>query len=689
MNKLSFTSNNYEVVNNYEIFFNISIAETYSSVCKIVLTIKECYHSCKGCLHDKDSATEDNHGCINCKEEQGYYPSPEDSTNCFTKTYLENTYLNYYFDETLKIFKKCHDDCKRCNGPTDEDCLICNDEDLFLHNGKCISECPLETFESSDLEGKKCHDCYPNCETCNGLGNPENMKCSTCHGNQIKYRQNCLTKYDDKIKSFHYPVNFDIITSGYKLYGNYIIENTNECIDLIPSGYFISNLITGLLSPCHPKCLTCSKSFTAHNSNCDTCVGVLKLEEGNCVQSCSRGYYENNNICRKCHQNCLTCDAGMVKDSSEKLVNMNCNTCRILLLQERPNNNNEFEIFPGFRYLERQLPVETILSIPKMIKIEGNCFPTIIDDQSKIIFNISEIYPEEQNGTCLFFNKSIYAGKSECIDKPENTFYVLNNNENTGVIQNCSEACEACLGKYTTQNTNCIQCANGYFKTEDSDTNCITRDLIPKNYYFKTLDNIYYKCHPNCINCTNGYNQALDDMNCITCINDYYFIFEDNKNNCYNITIINKGYYLKNNLFYPCDENCLTCSDGKNKTSNNCITCDNENKSLYLVEGLNKCEYSNYSGYYLDNSINILKKCYDNCKTCKGPYEKNMNIENHNCLECADNYYNLPNGSFPNNCYDNATIDSWTIKCYYTCSSCKEIAFINGEGDLITQNCLS
>ena len=120
-----------------------------------------------------------------------------------------------------------------------------------------------------------------------------------------------------------------------------------------------------------------------------------------------------------------------------------------------------------------------------MIKIEGNCFPTIINDQSKIIFNISEIYPEEQNGTCLFFNKSIYTEKSECIDKPENTFYVLNDAENTGVIENCSEACETCYGKYTSQNTNCIQCANGYFKTEDSDTNCIVRELIPINYYFK------------------------------------------------------------------------------------------------------------------------------------------------------------------------------------------------------------
>ena len=177
-----------------------------------------------------------------------------------------------------------------------------------------------------------------------------------------------------------------------------------------------------------------------------------------------------------------------------------------------------------------------------MIKIEGNCFPTIINDQSKIIFNISEIYQEEQNGTCLFFNKYIYAGKSECIDKPENTFYVLNDPENTGVIENCSEACVTCYGKNTTQNTNCNKCADGYFKTEVSNTNCLAKDLISINYYFNTTDNIYYKCHPNCYNCNNGHNQALDEKNCITCINDYYFIFEDNKNNCYNKTIMNKGF---------------------------------------------------------------------------------------------------------------------------------------------------
>ena len=121
MNKLYFTSTNYKVVNNYEIFFNISIKETYSSICKISLTIKECYPSCKGCTFDKVGSTDDHHSCINCKEEEGYYPSPEESTSCFTRTFLENKYPDYYFDETEKIFIKCHEDCKKCNGSTDED----------------------------------------------------------------------------------------------------------------------------------------------------------------------------------------------------------------------------------------------------------------------------------------------------------------------------------------------------------------------------------------------------------------------------------------------------------------------------------------------------------------------------------------------------------------------------------------
>ena len=156
-------------------------------------------------------------------------------------------------------------------------------------------------------------------------------------------------------------------------------------------------------------------------------------------------------------------------------------------------------------------------------------------------------------------------------------------------------------------------------------------------------------------------------MNCITCKNNYYFTFGNNKSNCHNMTLIRNGYYFKDNLFYHCDKNCLTCSEGKNESSNNCLTCDNEN-NLYMLEDLNNCEFSNYTGYYLDNNTFILKRCYTTCKTCNGPYENNtlLNFENHNCILCVENYYKLSNGSFPNNCYDKVIIDLWSKEFFTT-----------------------
>ena len=54
------------------------------------------------------------------------------------------------------------------------------------------------------------------------------------------------------------------------LYSKYIIEKTNECINKPLIGYFISNNLTGLLSPCHSDCETCSINYTDTNPNCDS-----------------------------------------------------------------------------------------------------------------------------------------------------------------------------------------------------------------------------------------------------------------------------------------------------------------------------------------------------------------------------------------------------------------------------------
>ena len=93
-------------------------------------------------------------------------------------------------------------------------------------------------------------------------------------------------------------------------------------------------------------------------------------------------------------------------------------------------------------------------------------------------------------GSCLYFNKSIYYGQYNCIEKPENTYYVINGSENTGIIKNCNESCKSCYGESNEETTNCIECSQNYSKTEHSNTNCIKEELIPSNYFKNESDNI-------------------------------------------------------------------------------------------------------------------------------------------------------------------------------------------------------
>ena len=237
-----------------------------------------------------------------------------------------------------------------------------------------------------------------------------------------------------------------------------------------------------------------------------------------------------------------------------------------------------------------------------MVKNDENCFPIIVHNNTIIKFNMSEIESENEVDDCLIFNKVIFQGEYECIPRPHHTFYVLDNNDNTGVIKNCSESCDSCMK----EETNCINCSFGYYKTEDSNNKCLLESLIQPNYYKNESDNIYYKCHQNCYNCTNRYYKTLKNMNCISCINGYYFIFEEEEKNCYNMSLINQGYYLD---IYD------TLSEPK------------------------------------------FKKCYINCKTCSDSYSENGDM---NCILCKDGYYKL-NGT--NNCY---TIENTPLDIKYT-----------------------
>ena len=208
-------------------------------------------------------------------------------------------------------------------------------------------------------------------------------------------------------------------------------------------------------------------------------------------------------------------------------------------------------------------------------------------------------------------------------------------------IKNCEE-CSLCG-----DDLSCTTCKTGYTLANDKKS-CYSEEEVTQH----SNDNI--QCYQNCLNCSSSSTES--NMNCILCKKNFYK--KNGTNNCFDLTLLNESYYIKDEIFYPCDENCLTCLDKKNETSNNCLSCDNKRKGLYLLIDKNNCEYSNFSGYYLNKDTKKLHKCYESCKTCNGPYEINSDtkIENHNCIDCADNLYKLPNGANQNNCYSRGKI---------------------------------
>ena len=205
-------------------------------------------------------------------------------------------------------------------------------ESLYAYKGKCISDCPLKTFRSDvEVGNKTCKDCYSNCLDCLEKGNFTDMKCFNCSEDKIKNEQNCLIIYDNETKEFYNPENETEIVSCLQFYNKYIIENTTECIEEPKEGYFISNNITGLLSPCHFSCRTCSNKKIDDNSNCIECANDYYPKYGENLNNCysnytiSKGYFlDKKNTSfnwKKCYEICDECD------DEGNSTNMNCLSC--------------------------------------------------------------------------------------------------------------------------------------------------------------------------------------------------------------------------------------------------------------------------------------------------------------------------------------------------------------------------
>jgi proprotein convertase subtilisin/kexin type 5 len=548
-------------------------------------------------------------------------------------------------------FKSCYHSCETCSvdesqsTAANHNCLKCqtNYYPSPITNTNCYTIDEKNINWYFDSENSKFGICDASCRSCSG---PNDNQCLSCESDLYLYNDICM----DHCPEGNYPILKQLYGIDY-----YECEACyDNCLTCSEKG-----------NNENMKCLKCKENYIRYENNCfrvedpnslsfydpftdsvSSCFQkysmYIKENTFECIPGIDNGYYIANletGLLSKCHDNCLTCMTGK-KEENGKLISMECLKCK-----------------------------DSDISQKTMIQVEKNCFPIIQYEEEKIAFDIVEMEQEIGIGSCLYFDLAIFSGEYRCITKPENTYYVLNDSRNTGVIKYCHEACKTCDSGNYTDNTNCIECAPGYVKTEYSNTNCLLETSLPSNYFKNNIDNIYYECYPYCKKCDENFDIFNNDMHCSECKSDYFFVYGEN--NCYKKEEIlpSKKYYFSNsdNKFHKCYYTCSECSN--NEPSEEVHYCEKCAKAYYFLSETTNCYDINYTenGYYLSN-ITVMgvtrpkfQKCYQRCKTCFGGLESNSETkeENHNCKECAENYYKLDNGSYPNNCYDNETINAW------------------------------
>lgn len=162
----------------------------------------------------------------------------------------------------------CGSACKECINS--ETCYVCENEGLVLHNGKCISSCPLGYTRVGN-----------NCVSC------KDSNCLVCAPGSVDYCVYC--------------------SNGYLLDG--------DCKNKCPVGYY-ANEEERRCKKCDEKCITCTSK-----DKCTLCKNEFNLLDGKCLNECPKGTYSFNGKCESCLID--NCDACHVNSKGNK----ECSQC--------------------------------------------------------------------------------------------------------------------------------------------------------------------------------------------------------------------------------------------------------------------------------------------------------------------------------------------------------------------------
>ena len=196
--------------------------------------------------------------------------------------------------------------------------------------------------------------------------------------------------------------------------------------------------------------------------------------------------------------------------------------------------------------------------------------------------------------------------KTFCLDELPEGYFCNNTEEKT--IDKCHINCKTCNATPTNNNNNCLTCKqnnNIYYDLGNCVENC------SNSYFLDDIHNLTCKCTSNiecflcsenglCKSCNKeeGYYQKIDEEN----INGFV--------NCYKNP---QGYYLLNDIYYPCYSSCKYCIEKGNETNHKCTECKSEFEFKLDFENDNNCYEICEHYYYFDDNNNYHCTLTDNC----------------------------------------------------------------------------
>ena len=376
-------------------------------------------------------------------------------TNWYPDEFYGRT-IEFKFTVGIDCFENCLTCVEKGLDINDQKCTGCKNGYYFLDNThNCFGKIPEGYYFN---ETKMTYmPCYESCKVCNKYKEGNNHNCIVCKNNYMFYpNSNCyICKHENK-------------------YLNYA---QTECIDKIPSGYYINDTIYNTINKCYEKCKTCNQEGNDENMNCLSCDNdkgyYLKEGTNNClkIDEIQEGEYLDNetNVIKKCNIACKTC-------SSKEIINeygdvINCEECNI---------------DKGY------LPI-------KGTKICSN------------IFNHSIIY-----GNLIPPINELTTNKVE-----EQTTINILGPISTEIIKQCHPNCLTCDDNISEDENemNCLTCNNieGYYMVEG--TNICAK--LPYPGYYLNNNTILKKCYKDCLTCSQGptFNEQgeMISMNCEAC----------------------------------------------------------------------------------------------------------------------------------------------------------------------------